>query len=54
MPNTFCLFAQRYERELNKMRKMGVEGMKIEKLLGDPRRVTDTSEFIERTGRFDF
>ena len=37
------------------MRKeVGVGGMKMEKLLGDSRRIKDTVEFIESTERFDF
>ena len=33
---------------------MEVEGMKMEKLLGDLRRIKDMVEFIESTERFDF
>jgi len=37
------------------MRKeVGVGGMKMEKLLGDSRRIKDTVKFIESTERFDF
>jgi len=37
------------------MRKaVGVGGMKMEKLLGDPKRIRDTIEFIENTERFEF
>jgi len=51
----FLLVCQKYERERDRMRKMvGVGGMKMEKLLGDPRRIQYTIEFIESTGRFDF
>ena len=35
-------------------RKVGVGGMRLEKLLGDPRRVQDTIEFIEKVKRFEF
>ena len=35
-------------------KKVGVGGMKMEKLLGDSRRIKDTVEFIESTERFDF
>ena len=42
-------------KERDRMRKMvGVRGMKMEKLLGDSRRIQYTVEFIESTGRFDF
>jgi hypothetical protein len=33
---------------------VGVGGMKIEKLLGDSRRIKDMVEFIESKERFDF
>jgi hypothetical protein len=35
-------------------KKVGVGGMKLEKLLGDHRRIKDALEFIESTGRFEF
>ena len=51
----FLLVCQKYERSRDRMRKaVGVGGMKMEKLLGDPRRTKDTIEFIESTERFDF
>ena len=51
----FLLVCPRYERLRDRMRKeVGVGGMKIEKLLGDPRRIKDTIEFIESTEQFDF
>jgi hypothetical protein len=41
---------QKYERLRDRMRKaVGVGGMKVEKLLGDSRRIKDTVEFIENT-----
>jgi ribonuclease HI len=44
-----------HERERDRLRKdVGMGGMRLEKLLGDPRRVKFTIEFIENTGRFDF
>ena len=50
----FLLVCQKYERLRDRMRKvMGVGDMKIEKLLGDPRRIQDTVEFIESTEQFD-
>src|SRR5438045_2280639 len=50
----FLLVCQKYERERDRMRKMvGVGGMKMEKLLGDTRRIQYTVEFIDRTRRFD-
>lgn len=51
----FLLVCQKHERLRDEMRKkVGVGGMKMEKLLGDPRRIKDTVEFIESTERFDF
>jgi tubulin alpha len=51
----FLLVCPIYERLRDGMRKeVGVGGMKMEKLLGDPRRIKDTVEFIESTERFDF
>jgi hypothetical protein len=45
----------KYERWRDRMRKeVGVGGMKMEKLLGDSRRMKDTIEFIESTERFEF
>ena len=51
----FLLVCQKYERSRDEMRKkVGVGGMRMEKLLGDPRRIKDTVEFIKSTERFDF
>jgi hypothetical protein len=51
----FLMVCLKYERLRNKMRKeVGVGGMKMEKLLGDSRRIKETAEFVERTERFDF
>src|SRR5277367_6978272 len=51
----FLLVCQKYERVRDRMKKMvGVGGMKMEKLLGDSRRIQYTVKFIESTGRFDF
>ena len=51
----FLLVCPIYERMRDRMRKeVGVGGMKIERLLGDSRRIKDTIEFIESTERFDF
>jgi hypothetical protein len=45
----------KYEKARDQMRKkVGVGGMKLEKLLGDHRRIKDTLEFIEGTERFEF
>jgi hypothetical protein len=44
-----------YEEERDRMRKeMGIEGMRVSKLLGDPKLVQHTIQFIIDTNRFDF
>ena len=51
----FLLVCEKYERLRDKMRKeVGVGGMRMQKLLGDPRRIMETVEFIESMERFDF
>ena len=51
----FLLVCSLHEREQDKLRrKVGIGGMRVERLLGDPRRIKHTIEFIERVGRFDF
>src|SRR5579859_715365 len=51
----FLLVCEKYERLRDKMRKeVGGGGVKMEKLLGDPRRIKETVEFIESTEQFDF
>jgi hypothetical protein len=51
----FLLVCPKYEKERDKLRKkVGVGGMKLEKLLGDHRRIKDALEFIESAGRFEF
>jgi len=45
----------RYERERAKLRKkVEMQGMNIEKLLGDTKRIKDTMKFVEDTKRFNF
>jgi hypothetical protein len=51
----YLLVCQKYEKLRDKMRRaVGVGGMRLEKLLGDPRRIQETAEFIESTERFQF
>jgi hypothetical protein len=51
----FLMVYQKHKRLRDKMRKeVGEVGMKVEKLLGDRRRITHTVEFIKGTGRFEF
>jgi hypothetical protein len=46
----FLMVCPKYERLRDKLRKkVGVGGMKMEKLLGDSRRIKDMVEFIENT-----
>ena len=45
----------RYERERETLRKaVGVQGMRVEKILGDTETIMDTIKYIEDTGRFKF
>jgi ribonuclease HI len=51
----FLMVCRKYERLRDRMRKeVGIGGMKMEKLLGDHRRIKHTAEFIESTERFEF
>jgi ribonuclease HI len=51
----YLLVCQKYEKLRDKMRRaVGVGGMRLEKLLGNPRRIQETAEFIESTERFQF
>jgi len=51
----FLLVCPEYERKRDKLRrKVGIGGMRVDKLLGDARRIEDTIEFIEETKRFNF
>lgn len=51
----FLLVCSLYERERDKLRrKVGVGGMRVERLIRDPRSIEHTIEFIERVGRFNF
>src|SRR5271170_6822172 len=51
----FLLVYPRYERERDKLRKkVGMQGMNIEKLLRDTKMIKDTMKFVEDTKRFNF
>jgi hypothetical protein len=55
MVHHFLMVCPKYERLRDRMRKaVEVRGMKMEKLLGDFRRIKDTVEFIESIERFEF
>ena len=44
-----------YERERETLRKaVGVQGMRVEKKLGDTETIMDMIKYIEDTGRFKF
>jgi hypothetical protein len=42
-----------YDEERDRLRRrVGVQGMRVSTLLGDPEIIQETIEYIERTGRF--
>jgi len=46
---------KKYEEPRSELqRKVGRRNMRVESLLGDPKLVKDTLEFVEKTGRFSF
>ena len=51
----FLLTCTQYEREREILRKaVGVQGMRVEKILGDIKTIMDTIKYIEDIGRFKF
>ena len=51
----FLLLCGKYEGLRNKLKKkVGGRNMRVETLLGDPKLVQHTLEFVESTGRFNF
>jgi len=51
----FLLVCPEYERKRDKLRRtVGIGGMRVDKMLGDVRRIEDTIQFIEPTKRFNF
>ena len=45
----------KYDRERAELIKnVGIGGMEVEKLLGDPDFITHTLDFVEKTERFSF
>jgi hypothetical protein len=51
----FLLVCPKYERARDRMRrKVGFGGMRVDKLLGDARRIEATVEFIKVSGRLNF
>jgi len=46
---------KKYEGPRNELKKkVGARNMRTENLLGDPKLVKDTLEYVEKTGRFNF
>jgi hypothetical protein len=51
----FLIPCPRYDRQLAKLaKKVGVDGMWIEKLLERPRMTGHTLKYVDETGRFSF
>ena len=51
----FLLSCKKYEEPRNELwKKVGWRNMRTGNLLGDPKLVGDTLEFVEKTGRFNF
>jgi hypothetical protein len=51
----FLLLCKNYEQQRKELRKkVGVRNMRTEILLGDPKFIKETLEFVEKTGRFNF
>jgi hypothetical protein len=49
----FLLLCKNYEQR-NELKKVGARNMRTEILLGDPKLVKDTLEFVEKIGQFNF
>jgi hypothetical protein len=51
----FLLLCKKYEEARKELRKkVGGRNMRMENLLGDPKLIKDTLEYVEKTGRFNF
>ena len=51
----FLLVCKKHDESRNELReKVGRRNMRIESLLGDPKLVKDTLDFVEKTGWFNF
>ena len=49
----YLLNCEMYDEERDKLRRrVGIQGMNIAMLLGNPKIIKETVEYIERTGRF--
>ena len=55
MVEHYLLRCEKFDRQRDRLRrKAGIEGMRIEKLLGDPKLIQHTIKYIEETERFTF
>jgi hypothetical protein len=51
----YLLRCSEYDEQREALRKrVGVDGMKVEKLLGDPKKIKAVMEYVEKTERFEF
>ena len=51
----FLLTCRIYEGQRKELKKkVGGRNMRTENLLGDPKLIKDTLEYVEKTGRFNF
>ena len=51
----FLLICGKYEELRKELKKaVGARNMRTERLLGDPKLVKETLEYVEKTGRFNF
>ena len=51
----YLLQCEKYDRQRDRLRrKVGIEGMRTEKLLGDLKLIQHTIKYIEETERFNF
>ena len=51
----FLLLYKKYEKPRNELRKkVGWRNMRTGNLLGDPKLVKETLEFVDKTGQFNF
>ena len=51
----YLLICERFKEERNKLREMvGVAGMRVRRLLGDPKLIRATIEYVQDTNRFEF
>jgi hypothetical protein len=54
MSNTSCYCARSTKKPRRELKKVGARNMRMESLLGNPKLVKETLEYVEKTGRFNF